>query len=58
VSLRVLEQLVGRGDDVFDFRAVFGFEQRDGVDRTAWLRIISAACLSSARVSSSCAGGT
>jgi hypothetical protein len=33
VALRVLEQLVGRGDDVFDFRAVFGFQQRDGVDQ-------------------------
>jgi hypothetical protein len=28
----MLKKLVGGGDDVFDFRAVLGFEQRNGVD--------------------------
>jgi hypothetical protein len=32
VALRVLEELVGGGDDVLDLRAVLGFQQREGVD--------------------------
>ena len=32
-ALNVLEQLVGGGDDVLDFRAVLGFQQRNGVDQ-------------------------
>jgi hypothetical protein len=71
VALRILEQLVGRGDDVFDFRAVFGFQQRDGVDQH---RLVgdelggllelgqraraSMQALSTARLSSSRAGGS
>ena len=32
ITIHVLEQLVGGGDDVLDFRAVFGLQQRNGVD--------------------------
>ena len=32
IALYMLKKLVGGGDDVFDFRAVLGFEQRNGVD--------------------------
>jgi hypothetical protein len=32
MALRVLEELVGGGDDVLDLRAVLGFQQREGVD--------------------------
>jgi hypothetical protein len=32
ITIHVLKQLVGGGDDVLDFRAVFGFQQRNSVD--------------------------
>lgn len=33
IGLCILKQLVGGGDDILDFGAVLGFQQRDGIDQ-------------------------